>query len=240
MRVATIGSSHIAALKLAIREGLFRPDKLDVVFWGVPEQAFGTIGYINGCFQTSHRDFVLTVSEGQYDELPAQNFDAIIFHGVKLKVALYLRSLRKTTDDLRSYSHSCLQEGLQSLIEETPEFRLARSLRTDYNRRVLISPLALTSERSREFWGISIRNDELTLLNSHISEILSGIGVEYLAQPSDTVRDSKYTKHEFCANSVRLFGDLKLKHPENDNVHMNSLYGARILQEITTRLSVGA
>jgi hypothetical protein len=225
MKIAIIGNSHIAALKLAVRDGLFRTDELDVTFWGTAGRGFDTISYEDGEFRTPLQDFVLKVSDGRYGSLPSQDFDVIIFHGILVNVGRYLSSLRKTSDDLRCYSRACLREALRMCIEAAPTYPLVRSLRTDYDRRVMMSAMPLMSEVSTEFEGREIRAEEFNLLNSCISAALSDIRAEYVAQPLDTVRDYKYTKREF------------LKFPHDDQVHMNGQYGACVLEEIAAKLA---
>jgi hypothetical protein len=237
MRIAVIGNSHIGALKVAIRDGQFKSDKFEITFWGVPGQCFTTVTYEGGHFRTSYRDFALKVSEGRHESLPVHDFDAIVFHGPPLNVERYLSSLRHVSDDLRCYSRACLHEALQRSIEGTRGYDLVRSLRTDYDRRVLMSPMPLISEDSAQFKGRSVRVEELKLLNSCISAILSDVRAEYVAQPSDTVRDYKYTKREFCVNSVGVFYDIR-KHPDDDYFHMNGQYGACVLHEIAAQLAV--
>jgi hypothetical protein len=237
MKIAIIGNSHLAALKFAVKDGLFCAKELDVTFWGVAGKGFAETSYEGGHFRTPYRDFVLKVSDGQHENLPAQAFDAIVFHGLPLNVWLYLSALRKASDDLRCYSRASLRDGLQMHLKGDPTYRLVEALRADYDRPVLISPLALKSEDSGELALHSITSDELNFLNSCISAILSDMQVEYVAQPLDTIRDYKYTKREFCLNSVRLAADLSIKHADDDYDHMNGQYGARVLREIVTRLA---
>jgi hypothetical protein len=236
MKIAIIGNSHLAALKVAVRDGLFRADQLDVTFWGLAGPEFASITYEGGLFQTQYKHFALQVSEGRYDSLPVHEFDAIIFHGT-LDPGLYLDSLRTAADDLRCYSSACLREGLQTYIENDPTWSLVRSLRTDYDRRVLMSPIPLKSDFSDQFKGRSITADEFNILNSHIGATLCSVGGKYIVQPSATVCDYKYTKREFCVHSVRLLGDLAIKHPEDDYIHMNGQYGACVLNDINAQLS---
>ena len=191
-----------------------------------------------GHFRTPYTDFALKVSEGQYESLPAHEFDAIVFHGPPLNLGLYLTSLRRMSDDLRHYSSAFLREGLQMHLEWWPTYHLVQALRTDYDRRVLMSPLALKSEDSAELNGLSIRAEEFACVQSCIAAVLAEIRAEFVAQPSDTVRDYKYTKREFCLNSVRLGGDLSVQHATDDYEHMNGQYGARVLEEIAARLFI--
>ena len=236
MKIAIVGNSHLAALKLAVRDDLFRGKRLDVSFWGLPGPEFRSMTYENGRFQTPHKALALKISDGRYESLPVHDFAAIILHGMVLNPSDYLFSLRKASDDLLCYSTAFLREGLQACIEQAPSWDLVRSLRTDYDRRVLMSCMPLKSEDSAQFQGLSIMADEWNLLNSHIGAILCDIGVEYVPQPSDTVCDYKYTKREFCVHSVRFAAKLSYEHPDDDYIHMNGQYGARVLRDIDVRL----
>jgi len=237
VKIAIVGNSHLAALKVAVRKNLFAAEWLDVSFWGIPGPEFRSIIYDNGRLQTPHKAFALKISDGRYESLPVHDFDAIIFHGMVVNPSDYLFSLRKTTDHLLCYSSAFLREGLQACIEQAPAWDLVRSLRTDYDRRVLMSSMPLMSEDSGQFKGLSITADELNLLSSHIRAILCDMGVEYVPQPSVTVRDHKYTRGEFCVQSVRLAANLTCEHPDDDYLHMNGLYGARVLHDIDVQLS---
>jgi hypothetical protein len=237
MKMAVVGNSHLAALKLAVQRDLFAQERLDIIFWGLPGPEFSGITYRAGMLQTPYTSLVLHVSDGLYESLPVREFDAIVFHGVALDVSVYLLSLRKASEHLRCYSNSLLRDGLRSRIEQMPSWNLVRSLRAEFGGRLLMSAMPLSSEDGAKFGGISVTDDELAHLNYHIDAVLGEIGVEYLPQPSDTIRDSKYTKREFCVDSVRLTAKLCQKHPDDDYVHMNEQYGVRVLQAVGTRLS---
>jgi hypothetical protein len=221
MKIALVGNSHLGALKLAMRRGLFSRKGLDISFWALPGDKFYSITFSAGLLQTPYKGFVLQASDGLYESLPVREFDAIVFHGVVLKVSDYLLSLRKANGHLRCYSKALLGDGLRSCIEQVPSWSVVRSLRAEFGGRLLMSPAPLTSEDGTKFQGIPVTDDEFADLNGHIAAVLGRIGVEYVPQPSDTIRDSKYTKREFCV----------------DYIHMNELYGSRVLQTLDTQLS---
>ncbi|HVN64658.1 MAG TPA: hypothetical protein VMT58_08460, partial [Candidatus Binataceae bacterium] len=229
MKIAVVGNSHLAALKLAVQRNLFTQERLGIAFWGLPGPDFNAITYSAGTLQTPFTSFVLHISDGLYESLPVREFDAIVFHGVALNVGDYLLSLRKAREHLRCYSNAVLGDGLRSRIEQMPSWSLVRSLRAEFGGRLLMSAMPLSSEDGAKFKGISVSDDELAHLNHHIGAVLAEIGVEYLPQPPDTIRDSKYTKREFCVDSVRLTAKLCQKHPDDDYVHMNEQYGVRVL-----------
>lgn len=224
MRIAIIGNSHLWALKDAIRTGLFIRNEFEFTFWGTGGLGFDTITYEGGSFRTPLRDVVLKVSNGRYESLPAHEFDAIIFHGIFPNVGHYLSALQKMSDDIRRYSRAYLCDGLRACIEGEKTYPLVHSLRADYERRVLMSAVPLTpTAHSKER---PIRREEFNLVDSCISAILSDMRAEYVAQPSETVLDYRFTKTEF------------VKIPSDDDIHMNRQYGAGVLREIAAQLSV--
>ena len=237
MKMAVVGNSHLAALKLAVQRHLFSQEGLYITFWGLPGPEFNAVSYSAGMLQTPYKSLVLHISDGLYESLPVREFDAIFFHGVALNVGEYLLSLRKGSEHLRCYSDALLRDGLRSRIQQMPSWSLVRSLRADFHGRLLMSAMPLSSEDGAKFNGILVTEEELARLNHHIGGVLGEIGVEYLPQPPDTIRDSKYTKREFCVDSVRLAPKLCHKHPDDDYVHMNEQYGVRVLQAVGTRLS---
>lgn len=237
LKIAIVGNSHLAALKLAMRRQLFAQEDMAIRFWGLPGPEFHSITYSAGLLQTPSKIFVLQISDGLYESLPVHEFDAIVFHGVALNVSDYLLSLRKASQDLRNYSRAFLEDGLRSCMEQAPSWNLVRSLRSEFAGRLLMSAMPLSSEDGTKFKGISITGDELAQLNHHIGAELGKIDIEYVSQPSDTIRDSKYTKREFCVDSVRLAAKLCYKHPDDDYIHMNERYGSEILHAVGARLS---
>lgn len=236
MRLCIVGNSHLAALKLAIQEGLFDPQNFDITFWGLAGRAFETIRYDAGCFITPHQESVLEVSDGRYDKLPATEFDAVIFYGAALELARVLASLHRAGSGLHSYSDALLREGLERWIGTGPAYALARSLRADYEGRVLMCGLPFRSEESRSLAAVSMSPQDLSRLNALVSDILSANHLEYVAQPLTTVVENKYTKKEYSWKSTRLYKDLSVRHPENDYGHMNEHYGAHVMAEISERL----
>ena len=237
MKIAIVGNSHLAALKLAVRSDLFARGRLDISFWGLPGPNFHSITYSGGLLQTPCKSFVLRISDGQFESLPVREFDAIVFHGAALNVSDYLLSLRKASEHLRCYSNALLEEGLRSCIEKVPAWSLVRSLRAEYGGRLLMSAMPLSSEDGSKFKEMSVTDDELAHLNDRIRAVLCKIGVDYVPQPLDTIRDGKYTKREFCVDSVRLAAKLCYKHPDDDYIHMNEQYGVRVLRAVGERLS---
>src|SRR5271165_603283 len=117
MKLAVIGNSHLAALKFALREGLFTSSSLEVTFWGVPGKDFRTVTYDGGVFRSPHLQWAQRISDGRYETLPAHDFDAIAFHGPVLPVWKYLSLLSKMKDDQGGYSQATVRDSLRKRME---------------------------------------------------------------------------------------------------------------------------
>lgn len=237
VRVCIIGNSHIAALKLAIRHGFFRDDRLDVVFWGVTGttgNGFRSIRYENGRLVTTETAFVRMVSEGKYETINPDDFNALIFHGSTVRYTKLLDSLRRTGGDVRQYSRAFLRDGIAGWLGTSHAATLIHRIRSSYTGRILVSPMPLMSEDSKRFDGRTVEAGELTLLNDILSEFYAAGGAEFLPQPNETIVQNKYTSTDFSIGSVPLGGDVR--HRKAEYYHMNARYGEAVLRKVSERL----
>ena len=69
MKVAIVGNSHLAALKLAVQRNGFSHERIDIDFWGLPGPDFDSITCSAGLLQTPRKSFVLHISDGLYESL---------------------------------------------------------------------------------------------------------------------------------------------------------------------------
>jgi hypothetical protein len=151
-KICIFGNSNIAALKLALRDDLFKTDRSSIVFWGLPAPHFRTITYHNGIFSTPHMDLVQQIAEQRFPTLPVNEFEAIVFHGFGQLVRRYIlfrqeRAMIGSDVELASRVRDWLEGDLM--------YGFARSVRADYNGRILMSPTALRSEKAPSFQKLS-------------------------------------------------------------------------------------
>src|ERR1700693_624705 len=125
MKVCVIGNSHMAALKLAIRQGVYVNSENAFTFWGTPGDSFNEITYANREFSTPHTPVVLEVSDSHYVTLPIDDFDALVFHGNQLHPWVIMQSLRMNSSDLRDYSVQFLSAGLDGHLNTIHAINLA-------------------------------------------------------------------------------------------------------------------
>lgn len=237
MKVCIIGNSHIAALKLALRDGLFADDALEFVFWGVRGKQFLDVRLENGRLVSPDREFVLRVSGGKYETIDPGGFEALVFHGPMLNYTRFLALTHGLRSDPRSFSSAFLSEGIGSQLDRNPACALIGQIRKGYEGRILISPQPLISEQSGFFREGTIGSGERVALDEILQQYFLRLGAEYLPQPERTVVDHKYTAASYSVGSVALLGDLDIVHPSDEHDHMNGLYGAEVLRAIATALS---
>lgn len=236
MKICIIGNSHLAALKLAIRDGLYQNDGLEIVFWGLHANRYGGIKYENGRLIGPDRDIVLLVSDGKYETVAPDDFDALVFHGPAVNYTLLLQSVRRHSADLRSYSVAFLRDGVAEYLDKRLTCELIRQIRLTYKGRLLVSPLPMISEQSRALNAQGVESAECALLDDILHGYFEQLGAEYIQQPEVTIVHNIYTAKEYCIDSVRLVAELNVKHPEDDCRHMNKLYGREVLRAIAEKL----
>ena len=238
MKICVIGNSHIAALKLAIKERLFQCKNMEVIFWGLPGRAYYRIVYEDGHFTThggGRRGRVLEISDGRYQDINPNDFDALLFHGSH-KASDLLFSLRKHAADVREYSQGFLRAGIGAWLEDNFSVTLASSVEDSFRGKILLSPIAMVSEDSQENSAMEVRREELHFLNDVINDVLAKKKVTYVAQPDETIKENKYTDRRYSINSVRLSRDLDIKHEADEYFHMNAEYGREVLMNVENML----
>jgi hypothetical protein len=236
MKICVIGNSHIAALKLALRDGAFASAALDVAFWGLPGRGYSEIRYEDGRLCAADRDAVLTISEGRYQTVDPDEFEALVFHGPPINPSRVLSHLRQGRSDIGGYSGAFLRDGLAAFFAGSKIGQIVLKVRNDYRGRVLVSPMAMISRQSRMFENQGVGAWEVAAINEAFAAGLSGFGLEFVPQPPATVVHNCYTDESYCIGSVRLTGELDQKHPADDYWHMNGLYGGAVLAAIGARL----
>jgi hypothetical protein len=216
---------------------LFEDAALAIVFWGSRGKEFFDVKFENGRLVSPNREFALLVSEGRYAMIDPEDFDALVFHGPALNYTSFMASVQKLRSDPRSFSSEFLRDGIKSHLDGKPTNALIRQVRASYKGRIMVSPQPLISEESDFFDGQTISSGERAEIDSILRQYFDQIDAEYLAQPQATVVENKYTAARYSTGSVALVGELNVKHPPNERLHMNGLYGAEVLRAIAGKLN---
>ena len=230
MKICVLGNSHIGALKRADYSSIFGDPVPKLVFWGVPGKRFLEITCEGGRLIAPDGLPAWNDSEATNGLIQLYQFDVLILHGPPLNVpALYL-TLRAHQSDLRFYSEAFLREGIPEFLATRPAIDLIRRIRANFKGRIFASPQPLVSAGQNFFGGQTIRRTERDILDDIVIKFFSGIGVDYVPQPSSTIVDEQYTAAAYCIATTNE------KHA-NDISHMNGLYGTEVLRAIAARLA---
>jgi len=239
VRTCIIGTSHIAALKLAEKNAAAAG--LQCTFFGAPALAFAKVHVADGIIKgdESIREHLLRTSEGHYESINPAEFDAIVFHGIDLQPSSMIYSIARRNPGARIlFSQDFLFEGVSQWFKRTRTFSLARQLVGRSGTRIILSPVPCPAAPPSEDDKVSLTH--LKALRPQIHDILAQVcaqnGMSFLRQPEETYDDEAYyTKREYSTGSVRLV-DLNRPHPEDDFTHMNAQYGALVMGRLATLL----
>jgi hypothetical protein len=234
LKVCIIGNSHLAALRLAVREGLYTHPDVEFVFWGLSGKHFQTITYDNGRFSTPLVSKVLEVSDGRYGIVPAQAFDAFVFHGVPLWPLGLRASLLRGRPEITTSTRGGVRQQIADWLPKLPAYALARALRADYSGPILISTVPFLTKRARMPQPRVVDSDNVALIHSCLGERLSKDSMVYVPQPPNTTVNLLYTRRRFNIDGPWLY-DLNATH-RPDTRHMNGTYGAEVLRTFSARI----
>lgn len=248
MRICIIGNSHLAALKLAVNEGVLTGTGVDAVFFGAPGERFKKLRFTNGLLSgpRSLERILLQVSGGKYTQIDPSDFDVVVVYGGSIFLHRLVGSLHRTMNvEGVHISEACLGRGIERWFARKHAFRLAKQL-THCAKRVLLSPrpCPAMSEVVRNAGG----GDELEpwawesldptfrrFIWEQCEKIVRSHGVEMLFQPETTLDDNQYTDTKYTKDSTRLL-DTGGKHDDDDVTHMNAAYGKIILKHMLSEL----
>src|SRR5207253_3164225 len=112
---------------------------------------------------------------------------------------------------------------------------LASMAAPDFAGPIIVSPTPLINDESGVFDGVDFHEDEYPYLCSILNGLLRNRSLLFMPQPARTIIQGKYTLAEYSRGAVELLGDLRRKN--NDQLHMNSLYGKSVLDALTDLLA---
>lgn len=238
-RVCICGNSHIAALKFALRDGVYDNPRIDFQFWGLPAKKFRTIDYRDGALVTSEAALMREVTGLDAPRLELDRFDAVVFHGCEITLTDWLASIKAAFNDLSDPPAAFLRDGLQSCFEPLHVSRLIRRVRENHDMPVFASPNPFVSMASAKFKKLRVSAAEIGRFQSAIALAVEDLGATYLPQPEDTIKRRCFTHPKFSRDAPILRDGIDRQRPKNEHHHMNQHYGARVLAKIA-RLLDGA
>jgi hypothetical protein len=257
-KVACLGNSHLAALKLGWEKIKVNYPQAECVFFGAHARADGRGGLADLVVEG---DSLCAIDQGLKDNLswtsggrtsirPAE-FDAIVLCALGLNVL-------KITDLIYQYaperykmigaryliSDDFYLEAIDSILKSTGAYDLVgKILKIENSAKIFVIPqpmVAQEAERKGTIWYRLMRFELDTLLAKDFSECINRLfrgKASIVEQPSSTLYNGILTRSEFSRGSVRLLPGFSHKHDETDHVHMNETYGVQVLGTVLEQIS---
>lgn len=245
MRLCITGRSHVAALKNAIQEGLFNPSPHEITFLAASSSSYRTeLRIENGVIRASGRarDMFLRTSDGQYDHLDPNKFDALVIYGTFYHIQMLFASImRCTPQDSHLLSRAFLGKGVATWLSEQPTISTIKALRCHTQIPILLVFEPFFSERYKANLPPDARISPETraLVYEALNDVVRDAGAICLTQPDDTITDMVFSKDALSIGSKRL-GGAEAPHDAEDFTHLNSQYGKIALDMIFGHLPAAA
>ncbi len=218
MKICLVGNSHLAALKLGLKESKLASKK--VLFWGAPGDWFKQVRYRNGKLVAPPDGVQIfrKISGGQYDDLPISEFDVIVLHGIYVQHNS-VRQAMKMTSKSRFMSAGLMDAALRDIVLRTMAFDLAKNIRGENNVQVFISVTPLPTDKGLN--KEQVAPDMIAKVEAAANKLAKELSINLLPQPAESLTDDQLASKEIYAN---------------DRHHMLGTYGTLVLNELNARL----
>ncbi|QHQ35665.1 hypothetical protein [Algicella marina] len=236
MKVAILGNSHIAALKVAERDGLFSSNSMDITFFGNGAALHTVWTFRYGRVWSKLWREAWRVTDRRHFALPVRRFDALVFHGAPVRMENFYYPLTSDTRAVSGYSTAVVDRMIEVVMMEDPVFKLFLKIRSGFNGPVHISPRPLERERPQQQLRRGLSEEDLTRVHERVRVFLDSHDIGLVPQAPETIRLNQFTKNQFSIGAQRLGGDMSDTHGKQDYTHMNGAYGAIALREIEKKL----
>lgn len=237
MKIAILGNSHVAALKLGLTEAVKSNNhvsKADITFFAVPGAKFERFDIQDGKLVSKNAEAIkmLKRTSGGYDHIDPKRFDLFILHGLQLQFTY--RLIRN-----KFVSAQAADLCMPSIIRSTLCFSFYQKLQSIADQPILLSPSPLKAENAphKDVFKTPVSNPALDYdrfikaLENQLERDIDGV----IAQPAASRTTNMTTKLEFSEGSARLLQPGRI-HGDEDFCHMNSDYGTLWWHELETKL----
>jgi hypothetical protein len=250
MRLCLIGNSHLACLKLGW-------DAIGPRYLGVAPTWFAAGGKFD--LRVEFRCLIPTtgrvknsfaMTTGGETVIDPLRYDAFVLCGLLLSIrrAVHLAINHKphnleNIEAQHLVSDELFKIALMAEFEKTPALIFARMLRSLTDRKIILFPVPMPSERIADrrkpfapFQNQAACERLATLFRDAVAALAESVTVDVTWQPHATITKDIFTLHEFSEGSARLLSNRL--HAENDLAHMNAAFGALAMEHILGRLGL--
>lgn len=249
-KLCFIGNSHLAALKLAwddIQEN--HPD-LDITFFGAYGNSLANIAVEDGALVPTNEKMQLEFNVTSYDKgrITISEYDYFFLFSLNFSVNLIIPPYDEFRTDSQQddpakhlISDRFYKDISKDFLTQSAGYVVRQKLIEAGAAQIFISPQPMPSEAI-----LQNKNGASTFRDAHDNGDLPAIvdmfedikaefaeeGLAYVDQPSDTLNPNGFTKDMYSVDAIRLTIKFNKKHPPDDHFHMNTHYGAALLQKI--------
>jgi hypothetical protein len=219
-RLAIIGNSHVAALKLAWDAGGF-DDAVTVTFFAAPGRGNVRFEAEDGALvPVSERTRESILHTSGADRVAPETFDAFLIYGLHKSPAL--------DEDISALSAAVRRALVIDRVTGQPNYRILTQLRSITDKPIFVGLSPRLAETGAALAAPVVAPDaEYALL---MEEVYGPLNARLVPQPAETLTaGGQATLGAFSQGSQRLVTPGRAlrstDHGETDNTHMNADYG---------------
>lgn len=233
LRLAVFGDSHYACVRAA--EGRVDLAGLDVEYWGHVGRRFKFLTWADDAIRATDDQTALRFAkfnEKGRTNLPAREFDAILFVGCRLYLTPIFLLAAQARADGRHLSSALTDRLILDRLTGTPTWDFAVQA-ARLGTRILISPPSFPTEGGEHGWqelfpdGGALTPDDRAHVWDRAQALMAGFGVTLVPQPVETVAAGATTWLSFATDGHATTGDAE---------HKNADYGALVWRDALAAL----
>jgi hypothetical protein len=238
MKIALIGNSHLAALKL----GWPSPSPHEATFFSSPSGSLRSLKVQDDFIFSDDEKTAkfLALSSNGVKHIAPREYDYIFLVGNGTGAQRFVALQRKcrTFDNKKSalplVSRAVWNEASKSATSHGYVQRIITMIRSVSNVPILVIPDPMPSERITScpnegyIWAGELGVEAAAKARMQINGLVCD-GIDALSQPEVTLAAPHLTKSSFSDESRKLESDRF--HPEDEYFHMNHLYGQIVANE---------
>lgn len=251
MKLCVIGNSHLAAFRIGLTKApdLF-PD-LDVEFFGAKGVGLKALRVRDGRMvaRSPKISEQLSMTSGGKTSIDPKAYDAFLIVGLNagaaslMKCARRHRTVQMVAKSTPSHlvSDAMFDIAARELLEGAVFLQVVDQLR----QIVADRPIVVAANPCPSWDIVAAEPDpwaDADLVGPRLAaiweekkrKVSADLGVEFVEQPDETLKNGFFTREEFAHGSVRL--RLTAEHEDGEFNHMNADYGLVYLKRVMARL----
>lgn len=236
LNICVLGNSHVGSLKLGWN--LIEQDYpgIKITFFAARACGLEHLTVRKGMLipSNAHLKKSLRHTSGGHEAIDLSLFDICLIYGLRFSFP-YKLEISRTANYFSKAAYEC---SLHDTIINTLSIQTLKKVRSLSDIPLYIGHNPLTACNQNSFLNKPINYSEFV---AGVNRILTADQAILLTQPEETITGNIYTKPEYKSGAVCLdVGDKSANQPyaNEDNVHMNDVFGRIYLQNFFGQLSI--